>query len=269
MGPQGPSGSQGEPGAQGTPGLPGAPGEPGLPGEPGEPGPQGPAGVGVSSFDDLDGLTCRVGTPEEGVLHTTYAADGSVTLNCLATALYQLTVATAGTGQGTVSSSPPGISCGTDCTESYPATTVVTLTAVGINGSTFTGWSGACTGTSPTCQVTTSAAKSVTATFTLKTRVTVVVANTIDHGFVFSFGTNRVLAPAVGFSCSRTGAGSTVCSVDVPAGSPITFQAEADPGDSFDHWSSAPFVCIASTSSTCTFTPGASAVTLTAVFANS
>jgi len=203
------------------------------------------------------------------VLHTTYAADGTVTLSCLATALYQLTVARTGTGQGTVSSSPPGITCGTDCTESYPATSVVTLTAVGINGSTFTGWSGACAGISPTCQVTTSAEKSVTATFTLKTRVTVVVSNSIDHGFIYSFGTNRVLAPAVGFGCSRTGTGSSVCTVDVPAGTPITFQASPDPADSFDHWSTAIPECSGSTSSTCTFTPGASAPTLTAVFANS
>jgi hypothetical protein len=42
----------------------------------------------------------------------------------------------------------------------------VTLTATASAGSTFTGWSGACTGTG-SCVVTMSAAKSVTATFTV------------------------------------------------------------------------------------------------------
>jgi hypothetical protein len=41
---------------------------------------------------------------------------------------------------------------------------VVTLTAAAASGSTFTGWSGACTGTGA-CSVTMSAAQSVTATF--------------------------------------------------------------------------------------------------------
>ncbi len=77
-----------------------------------------------------------------------------------------LTVSKLGTGSGTVTSSPAGINCGADCTEPYIPSTVVTLTAAPAAGSTFTGWSGACTGTG-TCQVTMSAAKTATATFTL------------------------------------------------------------------------------------------------------
>jgi beta propeller repeat protein len=54
-----------------------------------------------------------------------------------------LTVNTAGTGTGTVTSNPPGIDCGNDCTEAYPnCTTLVTLNAVASSGSTFAGWSG-------------------------------------------------------------------------------------------------------------------------------
>ena len=78
---------------------------------------------------------------------------------------YGLTVALAGSGTGSVSSSPTGISCGADCTESYASGTVVTLTALADAGSVFAGWSGACSGTAATCQVTMSAARSVTATF--------------------------------------------------------------------------------------------------------
>jgi predicted outer membrane repeat protein len=70
------------------------------------------------------------------------------------------------TGSGTVTSSPAGIDCSSTCSTRFGEGTVVTLTATPAAGSTFTGWSGAgCSGTG-TCQVTMSAAESVTATFT-------------------------------------------------------------------------------------------------------
>ncbi|HET9317661.1 MAG TPA: carbohydrate-binding protein, partial [Vicinamibacteria bacterium] len=77
---------------------------------------------------------------------------------------FPLTVTKAGSGSGTVTSSPAGINCGSDCSESYAGGTNVTLTAAAVAGSTFAGWSGACSGTG-TCAVTMSAARSVTATF--------------------------------------------------------------------------------------------------------
>jgi hypothetical protein len=55
---------------------------------------------------------------------------------------YRLTIARAGKGTGSVTSSPAGIACGTDCTESYSSGTVVTLIATPANRSLFTGWSG-------------------------------------------------------------------------------------------------------------------------------
>ena len=75
-----------------------------------------------------------------------------------------LTVTKAGTGSGTVNSSPAGISCGSTCSASFSDGATVTLTASATSGSVFAGWSGSCTGTS-TCAVTMSAARSVTATF--------------------------------------------------------------------------------------------------------
>jgi hypothetical protein len=80
---------------------------------------------------------------------------------------YTLSVAKAGTGSGTVTSSPGGINCGASCSANYTAATLVTLTAAPGAGSLFSGWS-ACSGTG-TCQVTMSAAQSVTATFTMST----------------------------------------------------------------------------------------------------
>lgn len=75
----------------------------------------------------------------------------------------QLTVKRAGTGAGTVTSSPAGITCGSNCTHAFPAGTRVTLTAKPVSGSTFAGWSGACTGTR-SCMVTMTKAMTVTAT---------------------------------------------------------------------------------------------------------
>jgi hypothetical protein len=76
-----------------------------------------------------------------------------------------LTVTRAGTGSGTVTSSPSGITCGSDCTQSYTAGTRVTLTASAASGSRFAGWSGGgCSGTG-TCSVTLNASTGVTATF--------------------------------------------------------------------------------------------------------
>jgi hypothetical protein len=79
---------------------------------------------------------------------------------------FALNVATTGTGSGTVTSSPAGISCETVCSPMFDFGTVVTLTASATTGSTFDGWTGAgCAGTG-TCTVTMNQAQSVTATFT-------------------------------------------------------------------------------------------------------
>jgi len=91
---------------------------------------------------------------------------GAGTINNDDAATYLLTVSTAGPGSGSVTSSPPGIDCGSDCTESYAAGTGVTLTAGPGPSSTFEGWSGgSCSGTSLVCQLTMDTARSATATF--------------------------------------------------------------------------------------------------------
>jgi hypothetical protein len=78
---------------------------------------------------------------------------------------YSFTISRTGSGTGTVTSTPAGINCGTDCTETYNAGTVVTLAATPASGSKFDGWSGGgCTGTS-TCTLLGNAPVLVTATF--------------------------------------------------------------------------------------------------------
>ena len=89
---------------------------------------------------------------------------GTITMNQTITN-YTLSVSKAGSGTGTVTSSPSGINCGSTCSASYTAGTSVTLTASAASGSTFAGWSGGgCSGTG-TCTVAMNSAQSVTATF--------------------------------------------------------------------------------------------------------
>ena len=103
---------------------------------------------------------------------------------------FTLTVNKTGTGSGRVTSSPAGIICGSDCTETYSVGTVVTLTGVPSSGSTFAGWSGSgCSGMG-TCSITINTNTTVTGNFTIAGRfITVTSPNggeVIPSGSVFS-----------------------------------------------------------------------------------
>ncbi|MBK9315806.1 MAG: Ig-like domain repeat protein [Acidobacteria bacterium] len=77
---------------------------------------------------------------------------------------YQLTVNKTGSGSGTVTSNTGAINCGGTCSASLISAAQITLTAAPASGSTFTGWSGDCSGTG-TCALTMNSHKSATATF--------------------------------------------------------------------------------------------------------
>ena len=65
-------------------------------------------------------------------------------------ATYPLTVIKEGSGEGTVTSIPVGINCGSECTREYKVDTEVKLSQSTSEGSNFLGWGGACSGTEPT-----------------------------------------------------------------------------------------------------------------------
>jgi len=135
---------------------------------------------------------------------------------------YSLSVSKAGTGNGTVTSTPAGIDCGSDCSEVFDFNTEVTLSPAAATGSTFTGWSGACTGTGD-CVVTMDAAKSVTATFTLNI-YTLTVSKTGD-------GSGTVTSTPAGIDCGSD------CSEDYDYNTQVTLTADADTGSIFTGWS--------------------------------
>src|SRR5512147_3262982 len=67
-------------------------------------------------------------------------------------------------GSGTITSNPPGINCGASCSVNFENGASITLVANGTAGSTFSGWSGACSGTGG-CVVVMNGAQTVSAAF--------------------------------------------------------------------------------------------------------
>ena len=131
-----------------------------------------------------------------------------------------LSVTTVGSGQ--VTSSDGTIACPSLCSYNYPGGTPVTLTATSYPGWSFSGWSGACSGTGP-CVVTMTQAQSVTATFTQNTYpLTVSIA-----------GSGTVTSTDGYINCG------SVCAYDYLSGTVVTLNAAPAQGWNFTGWSGA------------------------------
>ena len=161
---------------------------------------------------------------------------------------FTLTVNKSGTGTGTVTSGPAGIDCGSTCMAGFIANTMVTLVAAPDATSTFTGWSGSgCTGTG-NCTVTMSQARTVTATFTIKTFVLTV--NVVGAGNVQTTTAGEI-------DCG--GSGNNNCDQTYNANAMVTLTATPEANNIFIGWSGA-----CSGTSTCMVTmDAAKAVTAT------
>ena len=136
-----------------------------------------------------------------------------------------LTVSPAANGKVTGN----GINCGagnTDCSESYSSGTVVTLTATPNTGATFSGWDGACSGTSTTCTVTMSVSQNATASFSRAT-------GTVPMSLGVT-GSGRVTGPGV-----NCGKGNLDCDELYATNATVTLTAVPASGASFAGWSGA------------------------------
>jgi hypothetical protein len=152
------------------------------------------------------------------------------------TSAVSLTVSRAGTGSGSIGSSPGGISCGDICVASFPHDGSVTLTATPASDSRFAGWSGDCSGTGA-CTFTMSAPHTVQATFTRLQVLTLTRAGS---------GSGRVTSNPAGIDCG------SACSAGYTTGTSVTLTAAADAGSVFTGWSGA-----CSGTSACTLTMSA------------
>ena len=135
--------------------------------------------------------------------------------------LYTLSVSRAGSGDGTVTSTPTGITCGGDCTEGYVYATVVSLTATPAAGSVFAGWDSVCSGAPNPCSVTMYGAQSVTARFD---RILYPLTTTIT-------GQGSIISSPAGIACPGD------CSEPYASGTTVTLTATAGSGYVFDTWS--------------------------------
>ncbi len=204
-----------------------------------------PTGLGASqsTFGGWTGCASTSGTQCTVVM----SANQTVAVTFNPVVQRTLTITKGGTGSGTVTSTPGGISCGSDCTENYVNGTNVSLTAAAATGSTFAGWSGGiCSGTS-TCSVSMTAARTVTATFTSLLRtLTVTKAGT---------GSGTVTSTPGGISCGSD------CTENYANGTNVSLTAAAATGSTFAGWSGG----ICSGTSTCSVSMTA-ARTVTATF---
>lgn len=134
----------------------------------------------TQSVGYTDDVTLQA-SPDAGSTFTGWSGAGCsgtgdcvVTMNAAASVLATfelspvLSISKAGEGQGTVTSSTPGIACGPTCTASFSPGTVITLTATPDAASVFVGWSGSGCSGDATCQVTMNQARAVTASFEVK-----------------------------------------------------------------------------------------------------
>src|SRR3954447_5588284 len=118
-----------------------------------------PTGGAATWANDVLAPTLRAVACPTTALCLTGGSSGKLYVGTQAT----LNVTLAGTGTGTVSN--PDFACPPTCTFVYPIGTPTALTATpGSDGSTFSGWSGDCTGTLA-CKLTIAADSNVTATF--------------------------------------------------------------------------------------------------------
>jgi hypothetical protein len=141
---------------------------------------------------------------------------------------FPLRVGKEGSGEGDVTANPSVIACGATCTAQVITGTVVTLTAAPAADSTFSGWSGACSGTG-SCVVSMDAAQAVTATFPLK-------QFEVDLAAV---GAGGRISVAVVSSPAAGSLGAANVAASYPIGTVLRLTAVPNPGFRFVAWGGA------------------------------
>jgi hypothetical protein len=132
-----------------------------------------------------------------------------------------------GTGQGTVTSSPAGINCGTSCEAEYLEGTKVVLTASPAAGSYFEGWFGCDTEPSATkCEVTINEEMTVEAEFNEIEKFPLVLEK-------LGTGKGTVSSSPTGISCN---ASCSITEAEYLEGTKVVLTATASAGSAFDGW---------------------------------
>jgi hypothetical protein len=139
----------------------------------------------------------------------------------------QLTVLEPGTGTGTVTSSPAGISCSGTCQASYAHGTSVTLSGTPGPHSEAVKWAGCDSEPAGKCEVAMSAAREVSATFKLEPQFVEYPVTLRMKGT----GQGTVTSSPSGIECPGDCSGNYVFKAH------LQLIASPSPGSEFDHWS--------------------------------
>jgi List-Bact-rpt repeat protein len=156
----------------------------------------------------------------------------------------KLAVTKAGSGSGTVKSSPAGIDCGAKCTVLFAKGTDVTITATPDAGSAFSGYEFSCSGTGA-CSIPMNSDRGLKVTFDIAQAALTVT----------KIGNGTVTGSPAGIACGAT------CTANYPSGSQVTLTGAPDPGWLILGWTGG---CVAA-GATCVLKPTAP-TTVNAVF---
>lgn len=126
---------------------------------------------------------------------------------------------------GTVTSNPSGINCGSTCNANYDSVTSVTLTALANSGYKFSGWSGECSGTG-TCVVDMAEARFVTANYTKSQLYSLAINKVNPHAGTVT-GSDKVI------NCG------SICTANYESGKSVTLTATPMKNYRFAGWSGA------------------------------
>jgi uncharacterized repeat protein (TIGR02543 family) len=170
------------------------------------------------------GRSCTVEMDDDRAVNATWE-DASAASSTLTVAI---------SGNGAVKGGNVNCVGPSTCTATEPMNDTITLSAVPASGYTFTGWTGACTGTGPTCTVTMNVDRAVTATFALAVQLTVSVS-----------GNGNISGGTGAINC---GNGGTVCSATFAQNATVSLIATVATGATFTGWSGA----CGGSSTTCT-----------------
>ena len=177
-------------------------------------------------------------TPPEGYELDTWTGDCAGNASCLLSmtsnktanvsfvpALYDLTVSVLGVGQGSVTSTPAGILCPSNCQATFAHGTAVRLTPEPAPGSQFTRWSGSCSGTD-VCELVITDFDIVTAEFDIQ-RHDIVVS-------LVGLGSGSITSDPIAIDCPAND-----CSTTFDHTVAVSLEATPETGSVFVGWEGA------------------------------
>ena len=158
-----------------------------------------------------------------------------------AAAAGSLTVGAYGAGSGVITSAPDGIACtitngvaSGNCSANFAAGVTVSLTAVSATGGTFSGFTGACAGSTCSATIISGAVTSVNAGFTAAAQAATLTLAPSPA----SRGSGTITSAPAGLNCTvKDGVTSGVCAVTFANGTVVSVTQIPNAGSIFQGWS--------------------------------